>query len=212
VIKVLLVDDHELVRTGIRRLIDDINGLEVVGEVETGEAAIDFAYNEHVDVVLMDLNMPGIGGMEATRRLIAKDKHLKIIVVTIHDSEPFPQQLFKAGALGYLTKGCNIEEIVHAIKEVFYGRRYVSVDIAQKMAMNIQPENDNPFDKLSQREMQVMMMSMQGMKGQKISEQLNLSPKTISTYRYRLFDKLRVSNDVELTRLAMQYGLIDDSV
>ena len=211
-IKVLLVDDHELVRTGIRRLIDDINGLEVVGEVETGEAAIDFAYNEHVDVVLMDLNMPGIGGMEATRRLIAKDKHLKIIVVTIHDSEPFPQQLFKAGALGYLTKGCNIEEIVHAIKEVFYGRRYVSVDIAQKMAMNIQPENDNPFDKLSQREMQVMMMSMQGMKGQKISEQLNLSPKTISTYRYRLFDKLRVSNDVELTRLAMQYGLIDDSV
>ena len=211
-IKVLLVDDHELVRTGIRRLIDDINGLEVVGEVETGEAAIDFAHNEHVDVVLMDLNMPGIGGMEATRRLIAKDKHLKIIVVTVHDSEPFPQQLFKAGAMGYLTKGCNIEEIVHAIKEVFYGRRYVSVDIAQKMAMNIQPDDENPFDKLSQREMQVMMMSMQGMKGQKISEQLNLSPKTISTYRYRLFDKLRVSNDVELTRLAMQYGLIDDSI
>lgn len=211
-IKVLLVDDHELVRTGIRRLIDDINGLEVVGEVETGEAAVDFSHNEHVDVVLMDLNMPGIGGMEATRRLIARDKHLKIIVVTIHDSEPFPQQLFKAGAMGYLTKGCNIEEIVHAIKEVFYGRRYVSVDIAQKMAMNIQPEDENPFDKLSQREMQVMMMSMQGMKGQKISEQLNLSPKTISTYRYRLFDKLNVSNDVELTRLAMQYGLIDDTV
>ena len=211
-IKVLLVDDHELVRTGIRRLIDDINGLEVVGEVETGEAAIDFAHNEHIDVVLMDLNMPGIGGMEATRRLIAKDKHLKIIVVTVHDSEPFPQQLFKAGAMGYLTKGCNIEEIVHAIKEVFYGRRYVSVDIAQKMAMNIQPDDENPFDKLSQREMQVMMMSMQGMKGQKISEQLNLSPKTISTYRYRLFDKLRVSNDVELTRLAMQYGLIDDTI
>ena len=211
-IKVLLVDDHELVRTGIRRLIDDINGLEVVGEVETGEAAIDFAHNEHVDVVLMDLNMPGIGGMEATRRLIAKDKHLKIIVVTVHDSEPFPQQLFKAGAMGYLTKGCNIEEIVHAIKEVFYGRRYVSVDIAQKMAMNIQPDDENPFDRLSQREMQVMMMSMQGMKGQKISEQLNLSPKTISTYRYRLFDKLRVSNDVELTRLAMQYGLIDDTI
>ncbi len=211
-IKVLLVDDHELVRTGIRRLIDDINGLEVVGEVETGEGAIDFAQNEHVDVVLMDLNMPGIGGMEATRRLIVKDKHLKIIVVTIHDSEPFPQQLFKAGAMGYLTKGCNIDEIVHAIKEVFYGRRYVGVDIAQKMAMMIQPDEDNPFDKLSQREMQVMMMSMQGMKGQQISAQLNLSPKTISTYRYRLFDKLRVSNDVELTRLAMQYGLINDTV
>jgi len=212
VIKVLLVDDHELVRTGIRRLIEDIKGLEVAGEVETGEAAVDFANNERVDVVLMDLNMPGIGGLEATRRLIAKDKHLRIIVVTIHDSEPFPQQLFKAGAMGYLTKGCNIEEIVHAIKEVFYGRRYISVDIAQKMAMNIQPEDENPFDRLSQREMQVMMMSMQGMKGQQISEQLNLSPKTISTYRYRLFEKLNVSNDVELTRLAMQYGFIDDAI
>ncbi len=211
-IKVLLVDDHELVRTGIRRLIEDIKGLEVVGEVETGEAAIDFAKDQHVDVVLMDLNMPGIGGLEATRRLIAKDKHLKIIVVTVHNTEPFPQQLFKAGAMGYLTKGCNIEEIVHAIKEVFYGRRYISVDIAQQMAMNLQPEDENPFDKLSQREMQVMMMSMQGMKGQEISEQLNLSPKTISTYRYRLFEKLNVSNDVELTRLAMQYGLIDDSI
>ena len=211
-IKVLLVDDHELVRTGIRRLIEDIKGLEVAGEVETGEAAIEFANEEHVDVVLMDLNMPGIGGMEATRRLISKDKHLKIIVVTVHDCDPFPQQLFKAGAMGYLTKGCNIEEIVHAIKEVFYGRRYISVDIAQKMAMNIQPDDENPFDKLSQREMQVMMMSMQGMKGQKISEQLNLSPKTISTYRYRLFEKLSVTNDVELTRLAMQYGLIDDTV
>ncbi|HGY11664.1 MAG TPA: hypothetical protein ENK36_04805, partial [Desulfobacterales bacterium] len=124
----------------------------------------------------------------------------------------FPQQLFKAGAMGYLTKGCNIEEIVHAIKEVFYGRRYISVDIAQKMAMNIQPEDENPFDRLSQREMQVMMMSMQGMKGQQISVQLNLSPKTISTYRYRLFEKLNVSNDVELTRLAMQYGFIDDAI
>jgi len=212
VIKVLLVDDHELVRTGIRRLIEDIKGLEVAGEVETGEAAIEFANEQRVDVVLMDLNMPGIGGLEATRRLIAKDKHLKIIVVTVHDSDPFPQQLFKAGAMGYLTKGCNIDEIVHAIKEVFYGRRYISVDIAQKMAMNIQPEDENPFDKLSQREMQVMMMSMQGMKGQQISEQLNLSPKTISTYRYRLFEKLNVTNDVELTRLAMQYGLIDDTI
>ncbi len=211
-IKVLLVDDHELVRTGIRRLIEDIKGLEVAGEVETGEAAIEFANEQRVDVVLMDLNMPGIGGLEATRRLIAKDKHLKIIVVTVHDSDPFPQQLFKAGAMGYLTKGCNIDEIVHAIKEVFYGRRYISVDIAQKMAMNIQPEDENPFDKLSQREMQVMMMSMQGMKGQQISEQLNLSPKTISTYRYRLFEKLNVTNDVELTRLAMQYGLIDDTI
>jgi two-component system invasion response regulator UvrY len=212
VIKVLLVDDHELVRTGIRRLIEDIKGLDVAGEADSGEAAVEFVNNQRVDVVLMDLNMPGIGGMEATRRLIHKDKHLRIIVVTVHDSEPFPQQLFKAGAMGYLTKGCNIEEIVHAIREVFYGRRYISTDIAQQLAMNLHPEDTNPFDKLSQREMQVMMMSMQGMKGQEISEQLSLSPKTISTYRYRLFEKLNVSNDVELTRLALQYGLIEGNL
>jgi two-component system invasion response regulator UvrY len=114
--------------------------------------------------------------------------------------------------MGYLTKGCNIDEIVHAIKEVFYGRRYISIDIAQKIAMNLKPEEDNPFDKLSQREMQVMMMIMQGMKGQQISDQLNLSPKTISTYRHRLLEKLNVTNDVELTRLAMQYGFIDEAL
>jgi len=212
VIKVLLVDDHDLVRTGIRRLIDDVDGLEVIGEVETGEAAIEFIKDEEPDVVLMDLNMPGIGGMEATRRLMARHKTLKVIVVTVHDTEPFPQQLFKAGAKAYLTKGCKIDEITHAIKEVFYGRRYISVDIAQKMAMNIENSGENPFDCLSQREMQVLLMFMQGLKGQAISEQLSLSPKTVSTYRYRLLDKLKVKTDVELTRLAMQYGFIDDNL
>jgi len=212
VITVLLVDDHNLVRTGIRRLIDDIDGLEVIGEVDTGEEAIAFVNKEKVDVVLMDLNMPGIGGMEATRRLTRKHKDLKVIVVTVHDTEPFPQQLFKAGARGYLTKGCKIDEITHAIKEVFYGRRYISVDIAQKIAMNIDSSDENPFDSLSQREMQVLLMLMQGLKGQDISEQLSLSPKTVSTYRYRLLDKLKVKTDVELTRLAMQYGFIDENL
>jgi len=210
-IKILLVDDHELVRMGIRRLIEDIEGFEVSAEVATGEAAIQFAANESVDVILMDLNMPGIGGMEATRRLVARQPTLKIIALTMHDSEPFPQQLFKAGAMGYLTKGCNIDEIAHAVKEVYSGRRYVSVEIAQKLAVKIHPGSDNPFDELSQREMQVMMMFMQGMKGQQIAEQLSLSPKTVSTYRYRLFNKLNVKTDVELTRLAMQYGLVDDT-
>lgn len=211
-IKVLLVDDHALVRTGIRRLLEDIQGLEVIGEVETGEAAIEFVNKELPDVVLMDLNMPGIGGLEATRRLTAGHKNLKVIVVTVHDTEPYPQQLFKAGAEGYLTKGCKIKEITHAIKEVFYGRRYISIDIAQKMAINIYSKKENPFESLSQREMQVLLMFMQGLKGQAISEQLNLSPKTVSTYRYRLLDKLQVKSDVELIRMAMQYGFISDSL
>ena len=211
-IKVLLVDDHDLVRTGIRRLLEDIQGLEVIGEVDTGEAAIEFVNHEMPDVVLMDINMPGIGGLGATRQLTAKHKKLKIIVVTVHDTEPFPQQLFKAGAEGYLTKGCKVDEIIHAIKEVFYGRRYISMDIAQKMATNIHPSDESPFESLSRREMQVLQMFMQGLKGQAISEQLNLSPKTISTYRYRLLDKLQVKTDVELTRMAMKYNFIDDNL
>ncbi len=211
-ITVLLVDDHELVRTGIRRLVEDVQGLDVIGEVGTGEAAIEFVNENPVDVVLMDLNMPGIGGLEATRRLVIKHKHLKIIVVTVYDTEPFPQQLFKAGARGYLTKGCKIEEIAHAVREVFYGRRYISVDLAQKMATSLNSKEDNPFDSLSEREMQVMLMFMQGLKGQTISEQLNLSPKTVSTYRYRLFEKLGVKNDVELMRLALKYGFIDGTL
>jgi len=208
-IKILLVDDHDLVRMGIRRLIEDIEGFEVSGEVATGEAAIQFAANENVDVILMDLNMPGIGGMEATRRLVIKQPNLKIIALTMHDSEPFPQQLFKAGAMGYLTKGCHIDEIKHAVKEVYCGRRYVSIEIAQMMALKIQPGSDNPFDDLSQREMQVMMMIMQGMKSQQISDRLVLSPKTISTYRYRLFNKLDIKSDIELSQLARRYGLVE---
>ncbi len=211
-IKILLVDDHELVRTGIRRLIEDVEGIEVIGEVATGEAAIDFTKTECVDVILMDINMPGIGGMEATRRLMKKKPHLKIIAVTVHDSETFPQQLFKVGAKAYLTKGCSIDEIIHAIQEVSCNRRYISVDIAQKIALRIEPSSDNPFDSLSQREMQVMMMIMQGMKGQHISKQLNLSPKTISTYRSRIFQKLTVKTDVDLIRLAIHYGLLDDTL
>jgi len=212
VIKILLVDDHDLVRMGVRRLIEDIEGFEVSGEVATGEAAILFSASEKVDVILMDLNMPGIGGLEATRRLVLKYTGLKIIALTMLDSEPFPQQLFKAGAMGYLTKGCHIDEIKHAVNEVYYGRRYVSVEIAQKMALKIQPGSSNPFNDLSQREMQVMMMIMQGMKPQQISERLVLSPKTISTYRYRLFNKLGIKSDVDLLQLARRYGLLEETV
>ncbi len=209
-IKILLVDDHALVRTGIRRLIEDVEDFEVVGEVATGEAAIDFSINEAVDVILMDINMPGIGGMEATRRIVNKNSHIKIIAVTVHESEALPQQFFNVGAKGYLTKGCNIDEIIHAIQEVSCNRRYISVNIAQKMALQMGDNSSNPFDSLSQREMQVMMMNMQGIKGQQIAKQLNLSPKTVSTYRHRIFKKLKVKTDIELTRLAMQYELIDD--
>lgn len=211
-INVMLVDDHELVRTGIRRLLDDRSGLRVIAEAGTGEEAIEIVRRQRPDVVIMDVNMPGIGGLEATRKLLQMDPSLKVIVCTVHTEEPFPTRLLEAGAAGYLTKGCGIDEIVKAIEAVHGGERYICSEIAQQIALALTDgANQSLFDKLSQREMQVMLMVTQGQNVQQISDRLCLSPKTISTYRHRLFEKLGVINDVELTRLAIRHGVIESA-
>ncbi len=209
-INVLLVDDHDLVRTGIRRLLEDAGGIKVYAEASSGEDAISEARKRRPDVVMMDVSMPGIGGLEATRKLMQIYPDLPIIIVTVHTDDPFPSSLLKAGASGYLHKGCSVDEIITGIKAVHSGKRYISSDIAQNLALSLLPGNEkSPFESLSQREMQVMIMLVQGNKVQEISEKLCLSPKTVSTYRTRLFEKLRVGNDAELTRLAMHHGILD---
>ncbi len=211
-IDVLLVDDHELVRSGIRRLLDDRRGIRVIDEADSGEQAVQRVRQRRPDVVLMDVNMPGIGGLEATRKLMQIDQSIKVIVCTVHTEEPFPTRLLEAGAAGYLTKGCGIEEIVTAIRSVQEGERYICAEIAQQIALSVMPgsSKQSPFDRLSQREMQVMLMVTQGQNTQQISDKLCLSPKTVSTYRHRLFDKLGVYNDVELTRLAIRHGILEN--
>lgn len=209
-INVLLVDDHELVRTGIRRLLTDVKGIKVYAEVDSGEDAIDSVRKFQPDVVLMDVSMPGMGGLEATRRLVHSYPAIKVIVLTVHTDDPFPSQLLKAGAVGYLSKGCNVDEMVQAIQQVVAGKRYISPTIAQSLALSLLPGTYSPFQRLSRRELQVLMMLMQGNKMADISEQLCLSPKTISTYRYRLYEKLGVRTDAELTRLAMRHGMLDN--
>jgi len=209
-INILLVDDHELVRTGIRRLLNDVRGLKVVAEAETGEEALDLARKKRPNVVLMDLNMPGMGGLEATRRIVQSAEKAKVIILTVHTDDPFPSQLIKAGASGYLSKGCSIDEMVEAIKEVNAGKRYLSPAVAQSLAFSLLPGGENsPFDGLSQRELQVLMLLLEGEKMTTISEKLCLSPKTISTYRYRLYGKLGVHSDAELARMAVRHGLVD---
>jgi len=208
-INVLLVDDHELVRTGIKRLLNDARGIRVYAEVDSGEAALEAVRGKRPDVVLMDVSMPGIGGLEATRRLTQNYPDLKVIILTVHTDDPFPGQLLKAGAVGYLSKGCSVDEMVTAIKQVNQGERYISPMVAQTLALSLLPGSDSPFEKLSQRELQVMLMLMQGQKLTDISDKLCLSPKTVSTYRYRLYDKLGVRSDAELTRLAIRHGMLD---
>lgn len=211
-IKVLVVDDHDLVRAGIRRMLDDIPGIKVVGEARSGEDAVRLAKETRPDVVLMDVKMPGIGGLEATKKLLRIDRDMKVLVVTVCDDDLFPAKLLQAGASGYLTKDASMDEMVQAIRAVHSGQRYISPSVAQQLAFkHITDKEESPFNLLSERELQVMIMITQGHKPQEISEKLNLSPKTVNSYRYRIFEKLSVKNDVELTLLAIRHGLVDSS-
>jgi len=208
-IQILLVDHQELVRIGMQRLLDEMPRLNVVGEASSGEEAVQLSHSLKPDVVLMDVQIPGIGGLEATRRILRRNPDIRILVVTPQTDEPFPTQLLDAGASGYLTKNCSIEEISDAVQAVSRGERYISADIARQMALSMLPgKEQSPLDRLSQRELQVMLMVAQGQNVHEISEHLCLSSKTVSTYRYRLFDKLGVDNDVELAHLAIRYGIV----
>ena len=209
-ISVLVVDDHDLVRSGISRLLADAKGVEVVGEAASGEEAIDLVKECGPDVVLMDIQMPGIGGMEATRKIVRHYPDVQVIAVSACDDNPFAQRLMQAGAAGYLTKGAGSEEMVTAIVKAYKGQKYISPEIAQRMALKaFEPVAENPFDKLSEREMQIALMIVNCHKAAEIGDKLFLSPKTVNSYRYRIFDKLDIDGDVELTRLAMRNGLID---
>ena len=212
-IKVLIVDDHDLVRFGFKSLLGTQLGIEVVETLSSGEAAISWCRDNsgNVDVILMDVNMPGIGGIEATHRISSSWPQVGIIIVTVHDDGPLPKQLLNGGARGYLTKGNGVDEMLTAIRDVHGGKHYIAKDIAQKLALSVLPGETNPIDTLSMREIQVLMMVAQGTRTQQISEILNLSPKTISTYRKRLYEKLDVCSDIEMLHLAMKHGVLDEN-
>ena len=212
-IKVLIVDDHDLVRHGFKSLLGSQSGLDVVETLSSGEDAVNWCRDNHndVDIVLMDVNMPGIGGIEATHRISKSWPDIGIIIVTVHDDGPLPKQLLNGGARGYLSKGNGVEEMLSAITDVYNGKHYIAKDIAQTLALSVLPGETNPMDTLSMRETQVLMMVAQGTRTQEISEILNLSPKTISTYRKRLYEKLDVSSDIEMLHLAMKHGVLDEN-
>jgi two-component system, NarL family, invasion response regulator UvrY len=210
-IKVVIVDDHDLVRLGVRRILESAPDIKVVGEANSGESAINLIKVMMPDVVFMDLRMPGIGGLEATRKLLRINPRLKIIVVTVCDEEPFPGRLVRAGAMGYITKNTSSDELLKAVRKVMSGHVYITLEVAQKMALRqVSNAARSPFSQLSERELQVMWMVTRGQEVRDIAKKLCLSPKTINTYRYRLFEKLGVSNNVELTHLAARYGMLEE--
>lgn len=207
-IKVLLVDDHELVRAGIEVILSANIGIDVINVASSGEEALEIARKNNPDIVLMDINMPGMGGIEATKRLYQKYPKIKVIALSVHEDGPIPNQLMKAGAHGYLCKNSSAEEMVGAIQRVHLGKRYLAGSVANNLFFAKLDSDENPFDSLSQREMQVVIMTLQGLTVNEMGSQLIISPKTVSTYRHRLYEKLAIKNDVELTQLAMQYDLL----
>jgi two-component system invasion response regulator UvrY len=209
----MIVDDHQLVRAGLRSIIEAPGDLAVVAEAQSGEEAVAQAQQGlAVDVVLMDLNMPGgMGGIEATRRLARVVPQARIVALSALSDEPLPTQVHDAGAVGYLTKGCPAKELLDAIRAVHRGLPYVDAKLAQRrMVANWRGTKETPFADLSAREMQVTLMILDGRRNHEIADCLSLSQKTVSTYRQRIFEKLDIGTDVELTRLAYRHGLIQE--
>ncbi len=192
-------------------MLADVEGFEVVGEAKTGEEAVKLAREVLPDVVLMDLKMPGIGGLEATRKIQTACEGTKVIAVTALSDEMFTERLMKAGALGYVTKGAGFDEIVNAVHTVMRGSLYMSSDIAQQLALkNFGGKTEtSPFEQLSERELQTAILIAHGNKVTQIADTFCVSPKTVNSYRYRIFEKLNINSDVELALLAVKYKILD---
>ena len=207
-IKILIVDDHRLFRMGLAKMLVESRGFRVIAEAEHPEQAVNLARTLRPNVVLMDILMPGIGGLEAISRIRRMDRDIRVIALTACTTNPYPVQALRSGATGYLTKGVSPEELRMAIRRVYAGKRYLCADIAQQLAVKVfDADQESPFDRLSGREMQIMLMIVNCHKVSEISADLHLSPKTVNSYRYRIFEKLGVSNDVELALFAVRYGM-----
>jgi two-component system invasion response regulator UvrY len=209
-IKVMVVDDHELIRSGIAALLSDLPNIEVIATAGSGEEAILLAKQHKPNVILMDVRMPGIGGIAATQKIAATHLDIKIIALTSCTEEPFPTNLLKAGAHGYLTKGATVERIAQAIQSVATGKKFLDPEIANKLALkNTSNALPSPFEQLSIREFNIVLMLNNGLSHKAIAEKLFISTKTLNSYRYNIYEKLNIKTDVELILLANQTGLIE---
>jgi len=207
-IRVMIVDDHELLRLGLRQIFSEYHDIEVVAEAGDGETAIRLCREVHPDVVVLDVSLPGLSGFELARRLKMGKPAVMVLALSVHDSSPYPERMMEAGANGYLTKGCSVSELLQALRTVARGGRHIGSAIAQKMILNsMDGHNGTPFDSLSAREMEVLVLLSEGHRLSEIADAMHLSPKTVATYKYRIFEKLETRNDVEVTRLAMRYGI-----
>jgi len=205
----MLVDDHAVVRTGFRLLLQAFADIEVVAEADSGEAACQMYESVAPDVVVMDIAMAGMGGIEAIKRLMAKDARARILALSAHEDTSHPRRALQAGALGYLSKRSAPEVLIDAIRAIARGQRYLDAQIAQRMAVQAIHGDNGPMEKLSPREFEVFVQLARGQSVVQISETLTLSSSTVGTHLYNIKQKLGLVNQAEMTLLAVRHGLID---
>lgn len=212
-IQILIIDDQALVRTGLRHILDQSSEITKVTEVSSGEAALSSCRNSRPDVILLSINLPGLTGFEITRKLMRSHPAVKIIVLAVHAKPPYPTRLMDAGASGYLTRDCEADELIQAIRVVSGGQRYIGSEAAKQLALSMLSgsANESPFEDLSAREMEVMLKITDGRRIPDIASLMCLSPKTVSTYKYRIMGKLGARSEVEMVRMAMRYGLLENA-
>jgi len=210
-ITIVIVDDHQLMRAGMAMLLASVDNFKVIGEAESGEEAIKLLHRLRPQVLLMDLSMPGMDGIEITKQLLAIDHALHIIAVASSSNNSYAFGIIRAGAKGYLTKSASPEELVASITHVITGQCYLSSDLARQWALQSVQESggQSSFDQLSERELQTVMMIVKGMRAKSIADVFSVSTKTVNSYRYRIFEKLHINSDVELAILAIKTQLVD---
>ena len=207
---ILLVDDHAVVRAGVRRLLEQEPLFEVIGEAESGEKAYQIFGELKPDVMVMDLSMPGMGGLEAIRRILMRYEKAKILVLSMHEDLSFANQALKLGAKAYLTKNALADDLVKSIETVTQGDVFLSDEIAKKMAMQSISENQDPVHELSAREFEIFRLLAEGLDIEAIASTLNISSKTVSNYQTMIKQKLNINTPIELIRYAIKVGVISD--
>jgi len=207
-LKVALVDDHEVVRTGFRLLLESSGEIEVIAELDSGEAIYKQIGRISPDVIVIDLSMQGMGGLEALRRIRVKDKDVRILVFTMHDSVAFVEQALDAGANGYITKNNAANVLTKAVKTVASGETYIDPKLAEQMSNHKKFDAATPLSALSRREFQIFCKFAEGKNTQEIALELSLSVKTVANYQTQIKEKLNINTSAELIRLALTHGVI----
>lgn len=209
-IRVAIVDDHVLARAGYRYMFAPHADIEIVAEGASGEDALRICREQKPDVVVLDVSMPGISGIEVTQRLVKGDSPVRIAIVTMHGSGPLPRLLLDAGAHAFLTKDCEARELVEAVRRIARGERYLAAAIAQQLALVNAGGGGSPLDRLTSRELEVALMFGRGMRANEIAQRLHISEKTVHTYKSRIYAKLEIHSEAELTLALVRNGLLSE--